>query len=133
VKQTSKTFFSEYSPAPIGCVFHDFDYYSSTSDALTLFDSDAVHFLPRIFMYFDDIIGNNTWLPSEFAGELLAINEFNSSHATRKIAMNRYMPLRYPDQAWAHQIYIYHDFDHPRYNDFVASKEQTYHQEEISL
>lgn len=133
VKDTCKTFLTEYDPAPIGCVFHDLDFYSSTSDALTLFEADAAHFLPRIFMYFDDVKGNNTWLVSEFAGELLAIEEFNKKNSFRKIAANRCMPLAYPDQWWAHQIYIYHDFQHPKYNDFVAGDEQIGHETDIRL
>jgi hypothetical protein len=48
VKDTCKTFFADYDPAPIGCVFHDLDFYSSTRDALTLFDADNAHFLPRV-------------------------------------------------------------------------------------
>jgi hypothetical protein len=93
VKDTCKTFFADYDPAPIGCVFHDLDFYSSTRDALTLFDADAAYFLPRVFMYFDDIIGNNTWLANEFVGEQLAINEFNQQHAGKKIVANQCMPL----------------------------------------
>jgi hypothetical protein len=124
VKHSVGTFFAEHDPAPIGCVFHDLDFYSSTSDALGLFEADASHFLPRIFMYFDDVIGSNTWLISEFAGELLAIEEFNKANALKKISANRCLPLLYPDQWWAHQIYIYHDFQHPNYNDFVAEEEQ---------
>ncbi|MEI9981802.1 MAG: hypothetical protein WDN69_00395 [Aliidongia sp.] len=44
IKDTGKTFFDRYNPAPVACVFHDLDFYSSTSDALTLFDADAKHF-----------------------------------------------------------------------------------------
>src|SRR5690348_5032397 len=29
--------YADYDPAPIGCVFHDLDFYSSTRDALTVF------------------------------------------------------------------------------------------------
>jgi hypothetical protein len=133
VKDTCKTFFSKYTPAPIGCVFYDLDFYSSTTGALELFEAEAVHFLPRIFLYFDDIIGGNTWLVSEFAGELLAIEEFNRKHPCKKIAANRYMPILYPDQWWAHEIYVYHDFQHPKYNIFVGDEEQIRHEEEIKL
>ena len=134
VRETCKTFFSDYNPAPIGCVFHDLDFYSSTRDALTLFDAESSHFLPRVFMYFDDVIGSNTWLVSEFAGEPLAIDEFNKGHAFKKIALNRRMPLDYPDQQeWTHQIFIYHDFQHPQYDTYVADPEQQMHEEHIGL
>jgi hypothetical protein len=133
VKDTCKSFFSEFDAAPVGCVFHDLDFYSSTSNALTLFDAGSKHFLPRVFMYLDDIIGNNTWLPSEFAGELLAVAEFNHTHATQKIAVNRSIARDHPDQWWQKQIYIYHDFDHPGYNSFIANDEQVAHEGDIRL
>jgi hypothetical protein len=132
VIETCKTFFADFSPAPIACIFHDLDFYSSTRDALSLFDADPAHFLPRVFMYFDDTVGNdNTWLVSEFAGELLAIEEFNQEHATQKIAANRYLQIKYP--AWGHQIYIRHDFHHPQYNVFVADDAQRKHEKNIKL
>jgi hypothetical protein len=134
VKDTCRTFFSDYDPAPVGCIFHDLDYYSSTTDAFTLFEADSAHFLPRVYMYFDDTIGSNTWLVSEFAGEPLAIEEFNKNYSTKKIAANRRMPLEYPDQQeWTHQVYIYHDFQHPKYDVFVADPEQDVHERHIKL
>jgi len=133
VKDTCRTFFEQYHPAPIGCVFHDLDFYSSTRDAFALFEGDPAFFLPRVFMYFDDIMGNNTWLISEFAGELLAIDEFNQTHSSKKIAANRCLPLLYAHQWWAHQIYIYHDFAHPLYNRFIADPEQMGHENDIRM
>ena len=133
VKDTSATFFQKHDPAPIGCVFHDLDFYSSTRDALTLFDADSSHFLPRVFMYFDDIVGNNTWLCNEFTGERLAIGEFNQQRKLKKICKNYYLPRAYPYASWANHIYIHHDFEHPRYNDFVAEREQTGHEDSIRL
>jgi hypothetical protein len=133
VKDTCKTFFTDFNPAPIGCIFHDLDFYSSTCDAFTLFDANQKHFLPRVFMYFDDIIGNNTWLANEFAGEMLAIEEYNQRNVMRKIAKNQAIPRDYPDQSWKDQIYIYHDFEHPEYNEFVAQDEQVDHEAAIRL
>jgi hypothetical protein len=133
VKDTCRTFLGEHHPAPIGCIFYDLDYYSSTIDALSLFDADDRFFMPRVFMYFDDVTGDNTWLISEYAGELLAIDEFNRSHTMKKISANRAMQVMYPDEFWAHQIYIYHDFQHPRYNEFVADAEQRRHEGKITL
>ena len=37
VKDNCATFFREYNPAPVGCMFHDLDFYSSTTEALTPF------------------------------------------------------------------------------------------------
>ena len=133
VNETCRTFISEYEPAPIGCIFHDLDFYSSTVDALRIFDADPAHFLPRIHMYFDDIKGTHVWAVSEFAGELLAIDEFNRNHPFKKIAPDRSMPLYYPDQWWTDQIYIYHDFHHPQYNVYVADEDQIAHESYIAL
>jgi hypothetical protein len=133
VAETSKTFFQEFNPAPIGAVFHDLDFYSSTCGALRLFDGGTKHFLPRVFMYFDDIKGNNTWLASEHAGELLAINEFNKQHESKKIAFNLGMPHNYWDHWWVDHIYIYHDFQHPDYNVFVGGAESAWHDIGIKL
>jgi hypothetical protein len=34
---------------------------------------------------------------------------------------------------WTDQIYIYHDFGHPKYNVFVGDEEQTKHEDGIKL
>jgi hypothetical protein len=133
IKETCATFLREYKPAPIGCVLHDLDYYSSTRDALTLFDGEPSCFLPRVFMYFDDLVGDDTWLCNEYTGERLAIKEFNQKHEYKKICKNQFVSKRYPNSWWPDLIYIHHDFKHPRYNDFVADKEQAEHQNAIRL
>jgi hypothetical protein len=133
IKETCATFLKQYNPAPIGCVLHDLDYYSSTRDALTLFDGDCSNFLPRVFMYFDDIVGDDVWLCNEFTGERLAISEFNRQHQSKKICQNGYVTKQYPNSWWPELIYIHHDFEHPRYNDFVADKEQIRHASAIKL
>jgi hypothetical protein len=133
VSDTCATFFEKYNPAPIGCMFHDLDFYSSTADALRILDSDSSHYLPRVFMYFDDIIGGDLWACNKFTGERLAIAEFNQKHGARKICKNYYLPLRYPTASWSHEVFIYHDFEHPRYNDFIAQEDQIAHEKDIRL
>lgn len=133
VGDTCATFLQRYNPAPIGCIFLDLDLYSSTSDALTLLDSDGSHFLPRVFMYFDDIIGDDVWLCNEFTGERLSIEEFNQRHKLKKIAQNYFVPTKYPNSWWPEEIFIFHNFEHPRYNDFVADSEQKGHEDSIRL
>jgi hypothetical protein len=86
VKETTKSFFSDYNPAPIAAVLWDLDYYSSTIAAMRLFDADDKYLLPRIFNYFDDIVGDSIELHGDFIGERLAINEFNTLHEQRKFA-----------------------------------------------
>jgi len=133
VGDTCATFLQRYNPAPIGCMFLDLDLYSSTSDALTLLDSDGSHFLPRVFMYFDDIIGDDVWLCNEFTGERLSIEEFNQRHKLKKIAKNYFVPTKYLNSWWPEEIFIFHNFEHPRYNDFVADSEQKGHEDSIRL
>jgi hypothetical protein len=93
----------------------------------------ASHFLPRVFMYFDDIIGDDIWLCNEFTGERLAIDEFNRVHEKKKIAKNVHVQFQYPFAQWPHHIYIYHDFEHPKYNEFVAQEPQRGHARGIRL
>jgi hypothetical protein len=71
--------------------------------------------LPRVTCYFDDIIG---FSHNDFAGERLAIDEFNRAHETRKVS--KVYGLRYvlnQDQWWTDMMYMFHAFDHPRYNE----------------
>jgi hypothetical protein len=133
VKDTCATFFHHHDPAPIGCMFFDLDFYSATRDALALIDVDVSRFLPRVFVYFDDIIGDDVWLCNDFTGERLAIEEFNRDHSAQKISKCYYLPFHYPNLSWPHQIYVYHDFKHPRYNDFVGAREQSWHAQFIKL
>jgi hypothetical protein len=53
---------------------------------------------------------------SNWAGELLAINEFNAEHEMRKIEQYRFPRSRriFKNARWIDQIFILHLFDHPR-------------------
>jgi len=133
IGQTAAHFLEQFRPAPIGCMFFDLDFYSSTRDAMTLLDGGSSYFLPRAFMYFDDIVGDDTWLCNEFTGERLAIDEYNRRHETRKICKDYFVSNRYPNSWWTDLIYIHHDFAHPRYNDFIAEREQARHEGSIRL
>ena len=84
-------------------------------------------------MYFDDIIGDDVWLCNEFTGERLSIEEFNQRHKLKKIAKNYFVPTKYPNSWWPEEIFIFHNFEHPRYNDFVADSEQKGHEDSIRL
>jgi hypothetical protein len=120
IEDTLGSFFEKYDPAPIGAVSFDFDYYSSTRSALEMFKNDHKYFLPRLFCYFDDTIGNTVSLMSDYTGERLAINEFNDVHASKKFSKAYFFQARKITQPWHHKIWIYHDFSHPRYADFVG-------------
>ena len=114
--------FMNSKPAPIGFLAFDLDYYSSTMAAMcSLLEAPALAYLPRVFCYFDDTVGPHEEHHSQFTGELLAIDEFNDSHSSRKLAPIN--GLRYKllpmDAPWVAGVYVLHLFDHPRYNDYV--------------
>lgn len=132
VKDTVTTFFEEYKPAPIGALFMDLDYYSSTRDALKLLDADSRYFLPRLFMYFDDVIGSQLEMYGEYNGEMKAIREFNESHELRKIHLNRnLLPKHWV--SYRYHIYYGHLFDHKEYNTYIGASEQEKLQTELKL
>ena len=119
IEETSKTFFSDYKPAPIGAVIHDFDYYSPTKIALSMMKDNKNFFLPRVFSYFDDTIGTDIELFNDYTGERLAINEFNSNNTDIKIT-RPYHFLAQSKETWHHQIWIIHFFKHLKYNSFIS-------------
>ncbi len=120
LQDTTGGFFEKYQPAPIAAIAYDLDFYSSTMTALGLLDAGEQHYLPRVFCYFDDIIGSDTELHSSFIGERLAINEFNETHRDIKIDNAYHLLARNLVEPWFHQIRICHFLRHSRYNDFVA-------------
>jgi hypothetical protein len=123
VQDTVSTFVKDHDPAPIGAVMHDMDLYSSTAIGLKLFDIDESRRMPRIFCYFDDIVGNDISLFADGTGERLAIAEFNESHPHQEISPAYH--LRCPaTQRWHFQVYVAHDFEHRHYNDFVSRPDQ---------
>ena len=119
IEETSKNFFSNYKPAPIGAIIHDFDLYSSTKIALSMMEGNTNFFLPRVFSYFDDTIGTDIELFNDYTGERLAINEFNLNNTDIKIS-TPYHFLAQPKEVWHHQIWIIHFFKHLKYNLFIS-------------
>ncbi len=118
VETTLRAFFEKEAPPPIGFIAFDLDYYSSTVSALKVLEADHRYFLPRVACYVDDMVGDVDWAYNEFAGELLAIKEFNEGHEHVKVApvqgLRHY--LGRPPQVWHEQIYVAHRFMHPQYN-----------------
>jgi hypothetical protein len=133
IKVTCGNFFDEYSPAPVGCIFCDLDFYSSTFESLKLLDAGPSHFLPRVFMYFDDIIGDDVWLCNDYTGERLAIEEYNKNHSMQKICPDYFLLEAHRIPWFSSMIRIFHDFLHPRYNDYIADDEQIYLENRIRL
>ena len=124
IKDTAKNFFTEYDPAPIGAIAYDFDLYSSTAVALNMLDADEKYYLPRVFCYFDDIIGTDIELYNEYTGERLAINEFNHTHPDAKFGLPHHLLARNVVESWYHSIRICHFFKHSCYDKFISSDDQ---------
>ena len=102
--------------APVGFISFDLDYYSSTVEAFKLFEYEKEYFLPRVFCYFDDCIGDDWELHSEFTGELLAINEFNIKNREKKLGkINGLRYKRSVNSFWNEQMYVLHIFTHSLY------------------
>lgn len=93
---------------PIGFVSVDVDLYSSARDVLRMFNLPGRRMLRRVFMYFDDI---DFVFNHKFAGELLAIDEFNAASDNVKIdrwhGIQKHRP--FPENAWLQRMYIAHD------------------------
>jgi hypothetical protein len=116
VKDTLGDFIHD-RPPPVAFVSFDMDLYSSTRDALRIFEADHTYLLPRVFSYFDDIFG---YTFNEFCGERLAIDEFNNNHTSTKICpiygLRYFVPRVALVDRWPDGIYIAHLFDHEMYN-----------------
>jgi hypothetical protein len=123
VKNTVVDFAKKFNPPPIGAIFNDLDLYTSTKDSLKLFDQDSLRFLPRVFLYFDDIIGSEWEMYSPCNGQLLAIKEFNDRQTRVHIALNRNL-LVHHNVPYRYQTYYAHLKDHPLYCRYVGADEQ---------
>jgi hypothetical protein len=108
--------FVRTSFAPVAFMSIDLDLYSATKQALTLLDADPAKLLPRVFCYFDDIMGYGY---NDFTGERLAIHEFNAEHAQRRLSpiygLKWFVPQEFYNDRWIDMFQIAHLFDHPSY------------------
>ena len=108
VRETVPTFVSEGTAPPIGFISMDLDLYSSTTQALKILTLPDTKRLLRTFLYFDDVelIFNH-----KFAGELLAIDEFNESNEMMKIDQLRGFNIDrpFPEKAYLKMMYVAHD------------------------
>lgn len=114
VAQTAPAFVAQLAAdAPLGFVSLDVDYYSSATQALRIFEGAPELYLPWTCLYADDVVypSNN-----RFCGELLAMDEFNNHHASRKIDRWRFLPAfrLIKNARWLGQVYFVHILDHAR-------------------
>ncbi|MDM9628350.1 hypothetical protein QTL95_20860 [Rhizobium sp. S152] len=119
-------FLDEHAPPPIGAIFNDTDYWSSTRESFRLFDQAATrpeHFLPRQFMYFDDIMGSEIEMYGPHNGQLKAIEDYNAAQGDVKIHRNQNL-LKNTEYSWRWQIYYAHLFRHPDYETYIGGARQ---------
>jgi hypothetical protein len=97
--------------APLGFISIDVDIYSATISALKCLTSRPEKYNPAVSMYFDDV---SFFFANEWAGELLAISEFNDAHELRKIGRDRSLPGQRHTKAapWYSAMYVCHILDH---------------------
>lgn len=103
--------------APIGAIFFDLDLYTSTMAAFKLLTKENV--LPRVWCYFDDIVGGPSNAIAEGIGEREAIRQFNldpERNHLHDILSPAYVFAGKTPEPWHQQIYLYHRLSHPRYN-----------------
>lgn len=104
VSETIPKFIAEFGNRTLGFVSIDLDQYSGTRDSLSLFNMPAENYLPAVPIYVDDIHTGITYNP--WAGEALAIREFNELNTKRKIEEKHVL--------WrVHNFHVLHLFDHP--------------------
>jgi hypothetical protein len=98
--------------APLGFATLDVDYYSSSVSALRLFSGSAEHYFPYVPVYVDDLAHPTH---TRFAGELLAIEEFNAAHELRKLEFDRMLPYQrvFKHAEWLAHMFKLQVLDHP--------------------
>jgi len=110
--------FIDSNPAPIGFISFDLDHYSSTVQAFRVLKADHVMLMPRIYCYFDDILG---FTYGHHNGERLAISEFNIKNRLRQISkiygLRFYLPKQVFNANWSEKMYMAHIVDHNLYNE----------------
>ena len=114
---------------PIGFIALDLDYYSSTIQALRIFDGVAETRLPRVICYLDDIMWPEYAYHNDFVGELAAVREFNQQHVDRKLCpIHLLRNMRIVPRPWNDQMYVMHDFAHPLYGVNITPRGNSYNQ-----
>ena len=108
VAETVGSFYAKYNPPAIGFVSFDLDLFSSTRDALQVFLLPEKKMLWHVPLYFDDI---DFMFNHRFAGELLAIDDFNQRN--EHIRIDRWYGVKnnrpFPDRPFHEKMFVAHD------------------------
>ena len=97
--------------APLGFFTVDVDYYSSAVGCLKILEGSPEKYLPHFWCYFDDVSGPSA---NRWCGELLAIDEFNADHSSRKIHRDEFLQSRrvFKNSDWISMMRSVHILDH---------------------
>jgi hypothetical protein len=110
VRETVPHFITHTQKAPLGFVSFDLDLYSSTIAALQVFSHPQKRMLLQVPCYFDDI---EYFVAHKFAGELLAIDDFNAQQRQTKI--DRWYDIArqrpFPEASYLRRMYVAHDLE----------------------
>lgn len=110
VKDTVPDFVRDTQTLPIGFFSIDVDMYSSTLHALRIISMPERKMLRRVCIYLDD---TETFLYHKFAGELLAVEDFNE--ANQHVKIDRWRGLRcdrpFPNRRWIDRMYVAYDLE----------------------
>jgi hypothetical protein len=95
---------------PVGFIACDVDLYSSSTDVLRIFSLPGKRMLRRAFIYFDDL---DFVFNHRFAGEWLAIDEFNrdNSHTRIDVWHGIRKARVFRDEPWLDKMFIAHDLN----------------------
>ncbi len=108
VADTVPRFFDDPSVPPVGFVAFDLDLYSSTACALRILSLPGKRTLDHVAVYFDDVEHS---ISHRFAGELLAIDEFNRD--TDDVKIDRWRGIEsdrpFPEASFLRKMYMAHD------------------------
>jgi hypothetical protein len=108
IRDTVPAFVRDSAAPPVGFMAVDVDLYSSTMQALQLLSLPGRRMLLRTFIYFDDV---ELVFAHRFAGELLAIDEFNRDSDMVKIDRLRGFNVDrpFPEKQYLRMMYVAHD------------------------
>ncbi len=108
VAETVPGFFDDPDVPPVGFVAFDLDLYSSTRQALRILEQPGRRTLDHVPLYFDDTEHS---VSHRFAGELLAIDEFNQDNEHVKIDRWRGVEADrpFPEASYLRKMYMAHD------------------------
>jgi hypothetical protein len=108
VRETVPKFVDKIQKVPIGFLAMDLDLHSSTQAALQVLCIPNKKMLRRVPMYFDDV---RYFFNHRFAGELLAIDEFNQLQQDTKIDVWRGLldGRVFHEDGWLQNMFVAHD------------------------